>query len=183
MIPGAKARNERPGKCKLTEDNFAGATYLLKQQWPASAQIIEQLTLPAALCLECLPSEARSKITIRRNGRRSEAELLVGLPAAMWDDSLQSCGQRCCLQSRLLLHLPPYHWRHRPRPLLGHRPHLPQFPRLLHRWCHLRRHPQRHRFSCAFRCAFIREGGVADCLAALVECVFIVCFCTLHLKP
>ena len=89
LMPGVKGRKDAPGKCKLTDDNFAGASYLLKQLWPASAPIIEQLTLPATLCLECLTSEHRSKISIRSQGRRSEAEMLVGLPAAMWDE-----GQR-----------------------------------------------------------------------------------------
>lgn len=90
LIPDADGRKTVAGKCKLTADNFAGACVLLRQLWPDHVPWIDALELPATLCLECLPEEARSKITVRKHGKRSEAELLVGLPAAVWDDRQQA---------------------------------------------------------------------------------------------
>ena len=63
---------------------MAGARALLKEMMPDKAPIIEQLTLGALLCLDCLPEEERSKLIIRRQGRLSGAEFLVGLPVAEW---------------------------------------------------------------------------------------------------
>ena len=63
---------------------MAGARALLKEMMPDNAPIIEQLTLGALLCLDCLPEVERSKLIIRRQGRLSGAEFLVGLPVAEW---------------------------------------------------------------------------------------------------
>ena len=63
---------------------MAGARALLKEMMPDKAPIIEHLTLGALLCLDCLPEEERSKLIIRRQGRLSGAEFLVGLPVAEW---------------------------------------------------------------------------------------------------
>jgi len=110
LHPDLSGRKLGPGKCTLTDVNFDAACALLKRRWPQSTSFVEQLKLPAVLCLDCLPHSDRSQITTRTFGRQSEASFLVGQPAAQWLAS-QKVMKEGIVSGELMIGLV---WRHHP---------------------------------------------------------------------